>query len=283
MALTVMTLNLLYAGAVNPAGTWEARLPLVLEVIRKGAGVIALQEATPPQLQDLRHALPEFSFVEGPESGHSRLPRVLQRGKGPRHGEHCAILYRTRDFTASAGSAFWLSHTPDSPGSILRGTWLPRVVNWTQLQAKATGRLLTVYNAHLDFLPWAPLRSAKILRRMLDTHWDGSLQILLGDFNAAPRSAAYKHLGAELKQTPYPPLVDAWEVAQERVGPEKTYHGGTGRLRWMGRLDRVLFRPQQHPTEVTRVTTLTHHHGNIYPSDHYPLLVEFAEDTDGKT
>jgi endonuclease/exonuclease/phosphatase family metal-dependent hydrolase len=272
-----MTLNLLYAGAVNPAGSWEARLPLVLEVIHAGAGIIALQEATSPQLHDLKQALPEFTFVEGPESGRSRLPQALQRGKGQRHGEHCAILYRTDRFTASAGSAFWLSHNPSAPGSVLRGTWLPRVVNWSRLTVKATGQVLTVYNAHLDFLPWAPLRSARILRHMLDTHWDGSLQVLLGDFNAPPRSAAYKHLGAALTQTPYPPLVDAWEVAQERVGPAKTYHGGTGRLRWMGRLDRVLFRPHKDADQIARVTTLTHRRGSFYPSDHYPVLVEFAE------
>lgn len=272
-----MTLNLLYAGAVNPAGSWEVRLPLVVEVIRAGAAIIALQEATAPQLHDLKHALPEFTFVEGPESGHSRLPRALQRGRGPRHGEHCAILYRTDHFTACAGSAFWLSHSPDAPGSVLRGTWLPRVVNWCRLTVAATGEVLTVYNAHLDFLPWAPLRSARILRHMLDTHWDGSLQLLLGDFNAPPRSAAYRHLGAVLEQTPYPPLADAWDVAQEQVGPAKTYHGGTGRLRWMGRLDRVLFRPHTHATQVARVTTLTHRQGSVYPSDHYPVLVEFAE------
>ncbi|WP_394795289.1 endonuclease/exonuclease/phosphatase family protein [Armatimonas sp.] len=301
MPLNVMTLNLLYAGAVNPAGSWSARLPLVLDVLRGvggvvhgEAGIIALQEATAPQLRDLEHALPEFTILTGPESGETRMPRLLHRATRllhrarahrsglehlPSHlhaprGEHCAILYRKEHFEALDGNAFWLSHAPHAPGSTLPGTWLPRVVNWARLQEKATGNLVTVYNAHLDFLPWAPLRSARILRHIMDTHWDGSPQVLLGDFNAPPRSAAYLHLGAELKHTPHPPLLDAWLAATERHGPEGTYHGGTGRIRWMGRLDRILFRPT---LRVARVTTLTHHRDRFYPSDHYPVLAEFAE------
>lgn len=278
MALRVLTLNLLYAGAVNPAGAWSVRLPLVLDVLRSGADIIALQEATALQLHDLEHALPELTFVTGPESGETRMPRVLHRatrhGRHPeaRRGEHCAILYRTERFEALEGNAFWLSHQPQTPGSVLKGTWLPRVVNWVRLQDRETGRLLTAYNAHLDFLPWAPLRSARILRHMLDTHWDETPQVLMGDFNAPPRSAAYRHLGSVLNPSAHPPLLDAWESAQERLGPEGTYHGGTGRVRWMGRLDRILFRPRQL---VTRVATLTEGKEGFFPSDHYPVLAEF--------
>lgn len=280
MALRVLTLNLLYAGAVNPAGAWSARLPLVLEVLRLGADIVALQEATPLQIHDLQHALPELTMVTGPESGETRMPRVLHRatrlGRQPhaRRGEHCVILYRTERFEALEGNAFWLSHQPHDAGSVLPGTWLPRVVNWVRLQERTTKHVVTIFNAHLDFLPWAPLRSARILRRMLDTHWDGGPQILMGDFNAPPRSAAYKHLGTELSQTAHPALLDAWTMAAERQGPEGTFHGGTGRIRWMGRLDRILFRPT---LTVTRITTLTHCQGNVYPSDHYPVLAEFQE------
>ena len=270
MPLTVMTLNLLYGGAVNPAGAWNARLPLVLDVLQTGADAIALQEATLPQIHAIERALPEFTVVTGPESGETRLPRF---GRGAdRRGEHCAILYRTARFEALDGNAFWVSHKPHAPGSALFGTWLPRVVNWIRLRDRETDRPVTVFNAHLDFLPWAPLRSARILRRMLDTFWDGSPQILMGDFNAFPGSRAYKHLGEALHKSDRPPLRDAWREAAERSGPEGTYHGGTGRIRWMGRLDRILFRPA---LKVARIETVTHRVGEVFPSDHYPVLAEF--------
>jgi len=339
MRLTVMTMNLLCPGAVNPAGTWAERLPLVLEVLQSGADVVALQEATTGQLADIAHALPEFAVVSGPESGEARpaaaaLARVgrLLRGVAsrrrrlpppppslaapgtaaahptpphpPHHphghhyaahyrGEHCAILYRRDRFEVVAGDAFWLSHHPDVSGSVLPGTWLPRVVNWVCLRERAASgakdvpavlpapedpdacRLatLSVYNAHLDFLPWSPLRSARILGRVLDRHWDGHTpQVLMGDFNAVPNSAAFRHFAGELKRDFHPALTDAWLAAEERVGPEGTFHAGTGRVRrWVGRLDRILFRPS---LRVARAATITHHHGSRYPSDHFPVMAE---------
>jgi endonuclease/exonuclease/phosphatase family metal-dependent hydrolase len=270
MPLSVMTFNLLFEGAVNPAGAWTARLPLVLDVLRAGVDIVALQEATDLQLRAIADATPEFTLVTGPESGETRIPRLVRRAA--RRGEHCAILYRTDRFEAVDGSAFWLSRKPHAPGSVLFGTWLPRVVNWVRLRDRTTDTVFTVYNAHLDFLPWAPLRSARILRRMLDTSWDGTLQILMGDFNAYPGSGAYKYLGKTLRSSNHPPLVDAWHVAAQRFGPPGTFHGGTGRIRWMGRLDRILFRPTGR---VERVETITHHRGSAYPSDHYPVRAQF--------
>jgi endonuclease/exonuclease/phosphatase family metal-dependent hydrolase len=299
MQLRVMTFNLLYAGAINPAGTWSARLPLVLDVLRAGADVIALQEATAVQLADIEREVTEMTLIPGPESGETRLPRMVQhagrllrgvtmRSKespaehaphrhAPAHahahnrGEHCAILYCPDRFDVVEGNAFWLSHRPHAAGSVLFGSWLPRVVNWVRLRERESDRRVTIFNAHLDYLPWSPSRSARILRQMLDTHWDHTPQILMGDFNAAPNSAAYRHLGRDLKQGFHPALADAWLAAAEQCGPEGTYHGGTGRIRWIGRLDRILFRPGM---EVDRVTTVTHHQGSVYPSDHYPVLAE---------
>jgi endonuclease/exonuclease/phosphatase family metal-dependent hydrolase len=300
MQLKVMTFNLLYAGAVNPAGSWSERLPLVLDVLRAGADVVALQEATALQLADIEREVKEFTVVRGPESGETRLPRILQhagkllRGRtvqreeappkhgAPRHprgyrGEHCAILYRTDRFDVHEGNAFWISHEPQVAGSVLPGTWLPRVVNWVRLRERESARCVTIYNAHLDFLPWSPPRSARILRQMLDTHWDHTPQILMGDFNAHPNSAAYKHFGRDLKQGFHPCLMDAWLAAEQQEGPEGTYHGGTGRVRWIGRLDRILLRPSM---KVQRVTTVTHHHDSVYPSDHYPVLAELQVEED---
>lgn len=300
MQLRVMTFNLLYHGAVNPAGSWKERLPLVLDILRGGPDIVAMQEATALQITDLEHSLKDFTLISGPESGETRLPRIVQtagralrgvkfRREAPsqphivphtpaaahhslhQRGEHCAILYRTDRFEMVESNAFWLSPQPDVPGSVLPGSWLPRVVNWVRLRERDSSQCLTVFNAHLDYLPWSPPRSARILRRMLDTHWNDTPQILMGDFNAAPNSAAYKHLSRELNWGVHPSLIDAWTVAEEQHGPEGTYHGGTGRVRWIGRLDRILFRPS---LTVERVTTITHRNGNIFPSDHYPVQAE---------
>lgn len=299
MRLNVLTLNLLHDGAVNPAGDWRARLPLVLQVLNLGADLVGLQEATPGQLADLEAALPDYTVVTGPESGETRMPRVLHRARrlwrrdpkpNPDHphaylhahpheharrGEYCAILYRTDRFEALESNAFWLSHRPHVPGTVLPGTWLPRVVNWVRLRDRDSGAPIAFFNAHIDFMPWAPFRSARILRHMLDTHWDNTPQILVGDFNTLGNSRAYHHLCREMRHGFHPPLLDAWLAAENRDGPEGTYHGGTGRVRWTGRLDRILYRPH---LRVERVVTLTHGIDGNFPSDHYPVLAAFRGD-----
>jgi len=292
MRVEVMTFNILHSGAVNPAGPWGERLPRVASLLTSGPDLVGLQEATLRQLDDLGQALPQYAVVPGPSSGESHLPKVLRRvaalrhGSGPgegnhppgvrRHGttargEHCAILYRTDRFELVESNAFWISHRTEEPGSVLPGTWLPRVVNWVRLRERDTGRELMLYNAHVDFLPWAPFRSTRILRHMLDRHWDGTPQFLTGDFNTLGDSRAYRHLCSEVKHGFHPPLADAWLEADERHGPDRTFHGGTGRPRWAGRLDRILFRP--HAMVATARTVVGGGGGHV--SDHFPVIATF--------
>lgn len=296
MRLELMTLNLLHAGAVNPAGTWAERLPRVVSLLGRAPDIVGLQEATLPQLDDLAAVLPQYVVVPGPSSGESRLPKILRRLTGRRHvdvtshavhrvdpaqphrrplharQEHCAILYRADRFDLVNSNAFWISHRMETPGSVLPGTWLPRVVNWVTLRERETGKELQMVNAHVDFLPWAPHRSLRILRHLLDKHWDGSPQFLTGDFNTLGNSRAYRHLCTEVRHGFHPPLEDAWLVAKERLGPERTFHGGTGRARWSGRLDRILFRPRA----LVELSETVVGSGDGHFSDHFPVTAVFS-------
>ena len=71
-----------------------------------------------------------------------------------------------------------------------------------------------------------------------------------------------------------PVLREAWQDAPTHEGPEETFHGGDGTPSFPGRIDHILFRPQ---TPVARVTTETHSCGEIFPSDHFPLVAELGE------
>jgi endonuclease/exonuclease/phosphatase family metal-dependent hydrolase len=195
----------------------------------------------------------------------------MTTGRDADLGEECAILVRRGAYRVQRQGAFWLSQQPTHPGSVLIGSWLPRVVNWVRLEPCSGGRPISLYNAHFDYLPWAHTRSADILHRYMDEHWDGSPQILVGDFNAPQGGAAYADLMAGRRGLPG--FVDAWTVARERVGPAETFHGGTGMGRWPGRIDHIFVRPSE---SVIRVCTITEHVGPAYPSDHFPVVAELA-------
>jgi endonuclease/exonuclease/phosphatase family metal-dependent hydrolase len=289
--MRLMTFNILYGTAPKPAGGWRARRRLVADVFGEWAPDVAgLQEAMPEQLADLAADLSGYCIVAGPISGTNRLralagttsPAVktarhlLRRrhvsGAAADRGEHCAILYRKDRFRLAASGAFWLSERPDQPGTLLRGTWQPRVVHWARLAEIHGSAHVTVYNAHMDYLPWAPRRSGKILRERLDRDWDGTPQFLLGDLNAPTHSAAVRGLLRPDPRSPHtPPLRDAWAEAAHREGPTATLHRGTGRGSWPGRIDHILFRAGM---SVRRLSTVTHSAGNVYPSDHFPVVAD---------
>lgn len=295
--MRLMTFNILYGTAPKPAGGWRARRGLVADVIEQWAPDVAgLQEAMEEQLADLAADLSGYCIVPGPISGTNRLRalagtsspalraarQVLRRRHSVPHtldrGEHCAILYRKDRYHLAESGAFWLSERPDHPGTLLRGTWQPRVVHWARLAETQGAGHVTVYNAHMDYLPWAPRRSGRILRERLDRDWDGTPQFLIGDLNTPTRSAAVRRLLRHDHRMPHtPPLRDAWAEAAHREGPTATLHRHTGRESWPGRIDHILFRAKM---SVLRLSTITHREGHIYPSDHFPVLAEMhKEDT----
>jgi endonuclease/exonuclease/phosphatase family metal-dependent hydrolase len=246
---------------------------------------VGFQEATELQLEQLIHDHPEYAVVPGPVSGETRLPAWMRSGSGGRErvqdaGEWCPLFYRRDLFEVATHGAFWLSPTADEPGSVLPGTWLPRVVNWARFTPREDGRAaISIFNTHIDFLPWATRRSARILWERLQQHRDGmEAQVVMGDFNAAPGSAIHRCLlrdcahGGGGHGGP-PAFQDAWEIAAHREGPEETFHAGRGRRRWPGRIDHIFFRPAT--LHVGRCVTITHGLNGRFPSDHYPVMAEF--------
>lgn len=272
-----MTFNVLYHGAQNAAGDWPTRRKLVAEVLQRWRPcMVGFQEATELQLEQLTHDNPDYAVVTGPVSGTTRLPAWVRRGERIQDvGEWCPIFYRRDLFRVITNGAFWLSHSSDAPGSVLPGTWLPRVVNWVRFEPVEGGSAISLFNTHIDFLPWAGKRSARILWKRLQQCWDGTAQVLMGDFNAAPGSAIHRCLLRDCaRHGGAPRFQEAWEAAAHREGPVETFHAGRGRRRWPGRIDHIFFRPSK--LSVERCVTITHTLDGRFPSDHYPVMAEFG-------
>ena len=105
-------------------------------------------------------------------------------------------------------------------------------------------------------------RRPGLIREKLAT-LPGSLPVLLmGDFNARAGEEIYGLLAEELS--------DSWKMAAIRTGPEETVHG-FGKFKG-GRIDWILNRGMG---DVLSAETVTYTMDGIYPSDHYPVCVEF--------
>lgn len=252
--LRVMSFNVRYPNPEDGENAWDKRKELLVETIRKyDPDVLGTQEMFDSQGRFIAERLPEYEWF-----GISR--------RGNHADEHMGVFYRRDKLFVVESGNFWLSETPDVPGSSSWDVSLPRMVTWARLR-DAQGRELYFYNTHFPHRGQdaaARLECAKVIvqdiRRRVPAFAD---LIVLGDFNSASDSDVHKLFREELD--------DAWEQAPEQAGPTTTLSGWTGRTRGR-RIDWILYRGDLRPTEAA---TVDHHEGDRYPSDHYPVFAAF--------
>jgi endonuclease/exonuclease/phosphatase family metal-dependent hydrolase len=259
--LRVMSFNVRLPVDSDGANRWEARRELMAEVVAgEDPDLIGTQELFQTQGEDLVARLPQYAWF-----GRGRL------GGGPRD-EHMGVFYRKDRLRLLESGDFWLSDTPESVGSITWGNLYPRMVTWARFERIADGATFVFYNTHLPYREEdEPIRergAALILARLRQVPADEPI-ILAGDFNTVPGSPTHRLLTADLR--------DAWTTATRRKGPAATFHNFTGQPD--RRIDWILFRGG---LQLKSATTVTTHRGELYPSDHFPVVVDFQLRKPGK-
>ncbi|HME52638.1 MAG TPA: endonuclease/exonuclease/phosphatase family protein [Candidatus Lokiarchaeia archaeon] len=259
-----MTFNIRYAAAKDGINCWANRKHMVVELLQKYApDVIACQEVLPEQLDVLKGTLSSYKAVavsrEGSDKDSEMVPLFI------------------RGFTIESSGVFWLSDTPDVPGS---NTWgsLPRMCTWALLQ-DAAGRRFGVFNTHLDHRKNDSLRlkSVPLLLDRMQIILHDEPAILLGDFNCNPRSKPYLLLNTQ--------LVDASSTVRPRLSTSLvTFHNYTGRTAWsifhplVQQIDYIWLRESKVDSFHVNDFRILHDHPEalkgVYPSDHWPVLAD---------
>lgn len=240
-----MTFNIRYDIHHDGPNCWEFRREKVLELVREQqADIVGFQEALPHQRDQLEKGLPEYKMI-----GQGREP-----GGG---GEECTIAFSDK-FKLDDGGTFWLSPTPELPGSVGWDAMLTRICTWVRLRHQ--DQVLSIFNAHFDHHgKQAPSKSAQMILERLETL--DHPHVLMGDFNSRPHSPAVRLLKTKLR--------DSFQEAhpQSQLG---TYHeyGAVAPYR----IDYLMVSPHWriHDCQI-----LGQENGP-YPSDHFPVLGRFS-------
>ena len=178
--MIICTFNLRCVWDGDGVNAFVNRAGLILEKIAAAKpDVIGFQEGTVQILAFLERHLPDYVIVFN--------QRDANFG-----GEGLAIAIRKETAGLVGLDFFWLSETPDVPGSrFAEQSWCPRVTQGAICRRKSDGKLFRVYNTHLDH----ESDSARILgvrclmgRMAADLAKHDFPFFLLGDFNATPES-----------------------------------------------------------------------------------------------
>ena len=257
--LRMMTYNIRFDNPADGVHAWPNRKELVASVIRfHKADIIGVQEALEYQIQDLMELLPGYDWVG--------VGRNEDGG-----GEFSAILYRSSVVAVKAAQTFWLSESPDEPGSKSWDSSLPRIATWAHFVTSSDGRELFVLNTHFDHRgEQARLESARLLKEQVSKLANGLPVIVMGDLNATSEQPPLVLLSDT-------PLSDGRSLRDGFVhsivphhGPASTWTGFT-KIEADRRID-YIFASEDLPIHYHAI--LTDKLEDRYPSDHLPVLVE---------
>lgn len=180
----VMSFNIRYGTANDGEHRWELRRGALLRTITDHAPhLLGVQEALRSQLDEMRVALPGYLEVG------------VGRDDGQAKGEYAAILVDTTRFRLLEHGTFWLSDTPEVPGSMHWGNRITRITTWVRLVDRATADTVRVLNAHWDHeSPPSRERSAGMLLARMRPAAARDAVVVMGDFNSDEQNPAFQQL-----------------------------------------------------------------------------------------
>ncbi len=283
----ILSINLRNSRAKDGDNAWEHRRESVVRVIAThpdGNGpydFVGTQETVihPDSELDQR------GFLAARLAGYALIGR--SRDKDPDVGEGMVLYYKKDRWRLDPkdNGTFWLSPTPDAPGSKYPGLRHARTAAYGlfhELDAAGapTGRKLYVYDTHLDHTSEsARQHGAQILMERVAARKDPSAPVvIMGDMNCGEKSAAIRYFQGEETQLDGAPvksplaLVDTFRAANPKAKNVGTFNGF--KAPGKEKIDFILASPALKTISSKIIRTRRDDGG--YPTDHFPVETVLA-------
>lgn len=251
----VMTYNIRLDLASDGENAWKNRKEfLSSQILFFAPDILGVQEARPNQMADLKEVLKEYN------------PIGLGRD-GEQKGEHSSIFYNAKKFKVEKVNTFWLSETPEKVSKGWDAAY-PRICTYGLFTDIKTSKKIWIFNTHLDHIgEQAQLNGIKqIQQKMLEVNTKNYPVILMGDFNVEPNSMLITDLSEAMLNTE--------AIAKLTFGPKGTFNGFKFNEAVTRKID-YIFISKSNSIKVNKYGVLSESNDLKYPSDHFPVYVEF--------
>ena len=255
--LNIMTFNVRYNNPADSLNGWPNRSDKVSsQILFHEAHIVGVQEALHDQMQDMDRALTRFKYVGG------------GRDDGKEKGEYSAIFYDTTRLQALQTQTFWLSETPQVPGSKGWDAAITRIVTWAKFRDKKTNKEFYLFNTHFDHVgKVARAESAKLLLKYANQIAGSMPYIVTGDFNSHPSQEPIQVITNPKDPTH---LTDTKSIsASGHYGPSGTANAFKSKEVSDQPIDYIFMR---HGVKVLQHATLSQTWEGRFSSDHFPVF-----------
>ena len=250
----VMTYNIRLDVASDGENTWDLRKDHVASLLQfYEPDIVGIQEGLPHQIHYLDSLLQNH--------------KVLGQGRdGGQKGEQSSIFYNENTFEEVESNTFWLSETPEK---VSKG-WdaqLNRICTYALFKNKKTKEVFWVFNTHLDHIgELARLKSVQLIHEMIATKNKKNYPVvIMGDLNSEPESNPVKFLNEN--------YLNSKKEAAFVYNATGTFNGFDFFKPVTAEIDYVFLSKQK--IVVKKYAVLTDSYSCKYPSDHFPVMVEF--------
>ncbi|NGF55060.1 endonuclease/exonuclease/phosphatase family protein [Parapusillimonas sp. SGNA-6] len=259
--LKIASYNIQYDNPRDSVNTWKKRLPGVVYIFNKYQfDIVGGQEPYLAQLNDLMPQIPDYAYIGINIRGTTNILK----------GHYTPIFYKKEKFDVLDWGTFWFSETPDKPG---RG-WdahSNRICTWVKFKEKKEGKEFFFFNIHFDHKGVIARReSPKLLLSKIKEIADGYPLFVTGDFNTNQHHDNYKVLNESGL------VKDSYHLAKRiRNRNTPTFNGYRAELKGTNRIDHI-YVSLSPALDIKSYRILTDSYKGMYPSDHFPIMLEIG-------